>query len=500
MNNNIKKYRNIISVSSLFGGLQIFLILIGAIKGKIIAIYIGSEGVGQLALFTSILEIVNLVCTLGFGYSATRLVSKAHEVNSFYEIRKILSIVSKILLFSAFVGTALLILFSKQISFIFFGNDTLFKSIIFLSITVFFTVFLNRNNLFLQSFNEYKNLAKSNLIGAFLGLIGSFVFYYYFGINGIVPSIIFTSVSLFLSSSFFFRKLKIKPIRINLKTAITKGSPMIKLGLVMVLASIVGSIVKNFINIFIINFGSISDLGFYNAGHTIALSYVGMIFTAMSYEYFPRLSRISEDNKKVRKAVNQQSEIIFLTLLPILVVLICFTELIINVFLTSEFYVIIKFIRLLSFSILINAGAFTISYIPIVKGDKKVFFLFNSLIPGIAAITLSSVGYYFGNLTGLAIGICLVSIVHFSFMVIVCKKLYEFKVTKNFISFFVVNLITISTAFTITNFESNLKYLNIFVLIFSFWYSLYYINKLVDLKEIINNLLIKFRNSLNKKQ
>ena len=78
---------------------------------------------------------------------------------------------------------------------------------------------------------------------------------------------------------------------------------MIKLGLVMVLASIVGSIVKNFINIFIINFGSISDLGFYNAGHTIALSYVGMIFTAMSYEYFPRLSRISEDNKKVRKKI-----------------------------------------------------------------------------------------------------------------------------------------------------------------------------------------------------
>ena len=493
MDNNKKKYRNIISVSSLFGGLQIFLILIGAIKGKIIAIYIGSEGIGQLALFSSILEIVNLVCTLGLGYSATRLVSKAHEENSSYEIRKILSIVSKILLLSSFVGIALLILFSKKISLVFFGNDTLFKSIIFLSITVFFTVFLNRNNLFLQSFNEFKNLAKSNLIGAFFGLIGAFVFYYYFGINGIVPSIIFTSISVFLSSSFFFKKLKIKPIRISLKSAITEGGPMIKLGLVMVLASIVGSIVKNFLNIFITNFGGISDLGFYNAGHTIALSYVGMIFTAMSYEYFPRLSRISEDNNKVRIAVNQQSEIIFLTLLPILVVLICFTELIINVFLTSEFFVIINFIRILSFSILINAAAFTISYIPIVKGDKKIFFLFNSLFPGIAAMTLSSIGFYFGNLTGLAIGICLVSIIHFSLMFMVCKKLYEFNVTKKFISFFVVNLITISAAFTITNFESNFKYLNIFVLIFSIWYSINHINKLVDLKEIINNLLIKFK-------
>ena len=500
MNNSTSKYRNIISVTSLFGGLQVFLILIGAIKGKIIAIYIGAEGLGQLTLFTSILEIVNLVCTLGFGYSATRLVSKAHEANSYYEIRKILSIVSKILLFSSTVGVILLILFSKNISHIFFGDNTLFMSIIFLSGTVFFTVFLNRNNLFLQSFNEFKNLAKSNLFGAFFGLLGSFVFYYYYGINGIVPSIIFTSISIFLSSTFYFKKLKLEPIKISLNHAISEGGPMIKLGLVMVLASIIGSLVKNFINIFITNYGGVADLGLYNAGHTIALSYVGMIFTAMSYEYFPRLSRISEDNKKVSEAVNQQSEIIFLTLLPILVVLICFTELIINILLTSEFYVIIKFIRILSFSILINSAAFTISYIPIVKGNKKVFFLFNSLIPGISALLLFSGGYYFGNLTGLAIGICLVSIIHFSFMFIVCKKLYEFIISKKFILFFGVNLITISTAFLITNFESNLKYLNIFVLIFSFWYSLYHLNKLVDISGIINNLLIRFRTTLNKKK
>lgn len=493
MDNNKNKYRKIISVTSIFGGLQILLILIGAIKGKVIAIYIGAEGMGQLSLFTTILETVNLICTLGFGYSATRLVSKAHEENSYYEIRKILAIVSKILFFSSTLGVVLLILFSKPISDIFFGDKTFFISIIFISATVFFTVFLNRNNLFLQSFNEFKNLAKSNLFGAFFGLLGSFIFYYYFGINGIVPSIIFTSISIFLSSTFYFKKLKLEPIKISLNKAISEGGPMIKLGLVMVFASVLGSIVKNFINIFIVNYGGVADLGFYNAGHTIALSYVGMIFTAMSYEYFPRLSRISEDNKKVRIAVNQQSEIIFLTLLPILVVLIFFTELIINIFLTSEFNVIIKFIRILSFSILINAPAFTISYIPIVKGDKKVFFIYNSLVPGVAAILFSSLGYYFGNLNGLAVGVILVSIIHFSLMFIVCKKYYEFKVTNKFITFFTVNLITISIAFFISTIDNGLKYLNIFVLIFSFLYSLYHINKLVDLKEVLNNLSLNLR-------
>ena len=119
MNTILKQYRKIISVTSIFGGIQFLLILIGIIKGKIIAIYIGAEGIGHLTLFTSILEIVNLICTLGFGYSATRLVSKAHEQNSYYEIRKILSIVSKILLLSSSIGVVLLIIFSKNISQIF---------------------------------------------------------------------------------------------------------------------------------------------------------------------------------------------------------------------------------------------------------------------------------------------------------------------------------------------------------------------------------------------
>ena len=266
---------------------------------------------------------------------------------------------------------------------------------------------------------------------------------------------------------------------------------MIKLGLVMVLASVLGSFVKNFLNIFITNYGSVADLGFYNAGHTIALSYVGMIFTAMSYEYFPRLSRISEDNKKVSEAVNQQSEMIFLILLPILIMLICFTEFIIELMLTSEFYVIIKFIRILSFSILINAAAFTISYIPIAKGDKKVFYV-QFISSCIAAITFSSLGYYFGKLNGLAVGICIVSIIHFSFMLIVCKNLYEFNLSKKFISFFFINFISISIAFILSNLESPFKYFNILVLIFSFWYSINNLNKLLDIVGILNNFRSKF--------
>jgi PST family polysaccharide transporter len=45
------------------------------------------------------------------------------------------------------------------------------------------------------------------------------------------------------------------------------------------------------------------EVGFYTAGFTLLNSYVGIIFTVMSTDYFPRLSSISDDNVKVRASV-----------------------------------------------------------------------------------------------------------------------------------------------------------------------------------------------------
>lgn len=46
-------YKSIFKATSLFGGVQVFKILVNIIKQKLLAILIGPEGVGILGLFTS---------------------------------------------------------------------------------------------------------------------------------------------------------------------------------------------------------------------------------------------------------------------------------------------------------------------------------------------------------------------------------------------------------------------------------------------------------------
>ena len=379
-------YSHIIKVMSIFGGVQVLLVVIGIIKSKFIAVYIGPSGVGELALFTSAISIIFLVSSFGFGYSATRQIAIEHKENRVHEIRIILSIVTKWLLVLSILTSIIIILLSSRISNMIFGNLSKTIQFMFLSIAIIFMVFKGRNDFFLQGMGHYSKLAKSKSFGALFGLIVSMPIYYYLGIEAIPIVIVLGAIIMYMTSTYYFKKLNLQRVKINSKQTFQRGIEMAKLGLVMVGGQIFGAIVINSINIFISSSGSVSDLGLYNAGISITTGYVGMIFTAMSVELLPRLSSVSYDNKQISSMVNQQSEILLIVLLPLLVIMIYLAPLMIKILLTDEFSNITLFIRIMALTLIIRVPAFTIGYIPIAKGEKRIFFIYNSFLPGIFAM------------------------------------------------------------------------------------------------------------------
>lgn len=272
-----------------------------------------------------------------------------------------------------------------------------------------------------------------------------------------------------------------------------EGKEMVILGLVMTAASLFGSLVTNLVNIYITRYGSIFDLGLYNAGYNISVQYVALIFTAMSTEFFPRLSSVSNDNEKVSIMVNQQTEIALLILLPILSIMVVTAPLLIKFVLSNDFKLVVPFIRIISFSLIFQALAYTISNIPIVKGEKKIFFIFNSLIPGISATLFLIVGYKYFGLLGIAVGIVFVNFIHFICMYLVCRKKYKYMVSKNVFNYTIITFAVLSfTTMSVFYLESLNYYLTIFSLItFAILFSLHHLNKLLELSEIWKKLINK---------
>jgi len=488
-------YRNIVKATSIFGGVQLVQILTSLIKAKFVALFIGAIGMGIVGLLTSTMSVVTALATLGLNYGAVRELAQASLEKDLDKLNKIYTIFSRWLYLSSILGVIIVIFLSSTFSKYAFGNQDYTWAFIWLSITVFFDVFTQRNNTLLQGTSRIKELAKSSIMGSGIGLLTSIPLYYFFGVRGIVPALIIAAVTSFSISYFFTNKMKLSKYNLSIKQIIFDGRDILNLGIIMMIALFMGRVVIFSVNAFISYSGSIKDVGLYSAGIAITSQSIGLIFAAMSLDYFPRLSSISSDNTKVREMVNQQSEVILLIILPILVALILFTPLIIRILLTPEFNSLTNFIRLIALGTIFQAASFTISMALLAKGDKKNYLFFNAILANVFGFIFFILGYYMYGLNGLAIAI---GIHHFAFLIIylfVTKKLYNYSMSRKFISIIFVNICIIVLVYIAVLIYPNLYGYSAggFLLLLAIAYSIFNLNKLIGINQYYHDLISRFR-------
>ena len=71
-------YRSIFKATSLFGGVQVYQILIGIMRSKFIAMILGPAGMGIAGLYSSATAMIKSLSSMGLQSSAVRDVSEAN--------------------------------------------------------------------------------------------------------------------------------------------------------------------------------------------------------------------------------------------------------------------------------------------------------------------------------------------------------------------------------------------------------------------------------------
>ena len=100
-------YRSIFKATSLFGGLQLYLIFISIIKSKFIAILLGPLGVGIQGLFQSGTEVIRTLTNFGLSQSAVREVSEANGNKDEVRIKLVTSVINKLVWITGLLGAIL---------------------------------------------------------------------------------------------------------------------------------------------------------------------------------------------------------------------------------------------------------------------------------------------------------------------------------------------------------------------------------------------------------
>lgn len=427
-------FRNILKGTSIFGGVQVFNILIAAIRLKFVAVILGPAGMGVAGLFNTASLTIQQFASLGLNLAVVKEIGQSKDNAN--KLREVLSAIRRLILLTASIGAAICLIFPHLLSRWTFGNEAYTGGFLLLSAAVFFSIAGTALMSILQGLHAVKPLSKASLIGSTVGLLIGVPMYWLWGTNGIVPAMVVLS---FCTCGWYWislrksldRKMVANPVYSETRHCSKESRNIIRrlvlMGLVLMSNDLFRNLGNFLINIFVRIHGGIDEVGFYQSCNTMTSQYSAIVFTAMAMDYLPRLSSASGDNKKMCEVVNRQMEIVGLLITPIACAVILLAPWVIELLQTEKFLVATPLLRLLAMAVVVRALMYPLGYIVFAKDNRKLFFWMESVGANALTLGLTCAGFALFGLKGLgyaAIFDCLICIVVY---VCVNRRLYGYR-------------------------------------------------------------------------
>lgn len=484
------KYKEVFKSTFLFSLVRVIQIIIGIIRNKIIALTLGAEGIGVISVFINVVNLIQSGAGLGISRSAIKDISEANATNDNLRISRTISLTTRIVFFTCLLGCILTILFSKSLSVWTFGSTNYTISFIWLSVVVALNIISEGQIAILSGMRMIRAVAKSSTIGSFIGLLFSAPLYIILGENGIVPSLIITGISSLLLTNYFVRKIPIKVHLFSYKEIYKESSLMIKMGIALMFVGFLGLLFDLLISSYIRLNGGLTVLGYYKAGNTIITSYFGIILTAMTTDYYPRISAVHNIDEKIEIELNKQTEVGLILIYPIALLFVYFSPFFISLLYAHDFVYAIFYTDYAILGTLVIVCSNSLGMILLAKQSSKIFITY-SLIH--QALFLFIYIYFFDlyGLYGLGVSYFINSLTQLLGYYLIIR--YNFRIVlsnKILLKLFII-LISVFLAIKLKEIENvSLKYLlSVFLFVFAFFYSINNIKNTLDFK--ISSLFLK---------
>ena len=397
-------YGHVLRYVGIFGGVQGLSILVGLVRNKVVAYFLGSDGMGLVSLFNSTINFISQSTNLGISFSAVRHVSELFDEGNDEKIQHFVKVVRAWSLLTAMIGMLVCVAVGPLMNYTFsWGDHTL--HFVLLAPAVGLMAVTGGETAILKGCRRLKALALIQVVNVFVALFLAIVFFSTFGQAGIVPVIVLMAFVMMLTTIWYSYKLF--PLRLRgTHGVLGEGMGMVRLGVAFVLAGILGSGAELLIRSFLNKVGDLDVVGFYNAGLMIAVTYSGMVFSAMETDYFPRLSSVVGDRKQMCDMVNRQIEVSLLIASPLLALLIVFMPVVIPLLFRDDFTPVVAMAQVAVLSMYFKAISLPMAYLQLAKANSIGYLVLEGVFD-VMMVLFVMIGYHYWGLIGTGIALSL---------------------------------------------------------------------------------------------
>ncbi|MCF0195973.1 MAG: oligosaccharide flippase family protein, partial [Bacteroidaceae bacterium] len=419
-------YDHVLKYTGVFGGVQGLKTLAGLLKNKLMSSILHSTGMGLSDIYSNIVENVNAGTNFGLSFSAVRSVSEMFETGDETALCEHICVIRTWSVWTALLAAIICILGAPLLSYTFFDNYTEHApAIVFLSLSLIAMPIEAGECAVLKGMRCLKRVTIIESLSAVGSLLTTIPLYYFFGIDGVVYALVLTQ--LFVTAVHLCFSVKVVPYRVKLLSTkvFREGIDLLKVGFPYAIAAVATAFTTAIIFNFIEDHGQIAC---YKRGILLLAVVSSLAFTAMDVDYFPRLSSVNHDRKRMNALINQQLHVCSMVITPLLLGLLIVLPYIVPLLLASDFTPVIGLCTCAVFHTYFRGLAVPVEYVALAKGSTWVY-LIVEIASALLSYAMIVLMYPLMGLTGIGVGLSLALCIEVIVVSILYSLLFGFQPT-----------------------------------------------------------------------
>jgi antigen flippase len=367
-------HTQILKSTLLVGASSVVGVAFSIIRNKAVALMLGPEGIGLMGLYSALADMAQNLAGMGVQSSGVRQIAEAAGTNDDETIARTALVLSRTAFVLGAVGALLLVLLAVPLSGLTFGSHQQAGGVALLSLAVALRIVSGGQMALLQGLRRISDIAIVNVAAAFSGTVITIPLIYFFGLNGIVPSLIAVAIVTGLTSWHFRRRVQLPSTGMPPPLFGRESKRLLKLGLVFMASGLLtfGAAYAN--RLIVLHAEGLESAGFYQAAWAIGGLYAGIVLQAMGTDFYPRLTAVSGNNAECNRLVNEQVQMSLLLAGPGVVATLTFAPFVLHILYSHAFDGATDLLRWICLGMMLRILAWPMGYIVIAKAAEAIFF------------------------------------------------------------------------------------------------------------------------------
>jgi PST family polysaccharide transporter len=442
----MSSYRQIFKSTAVIGAAQVANIGIGIVRNKALAVLLAPAGFGLAGIYLTVTGFVGGVTGLGLGMSGVRQIAEASACGDRDKIARTIQALRWASLLSGILGMVVLLALCVPLSYSTFGDGTHAGALALMSVSLLFGGISAGQYALIQGLRRLVDLGKSQVTGAFFGMLASVALVYYLREQGIALYLVANAGMAAVFSWWYARKVDLPRVKMRLAELWLESRGLLTLGFAFLIQNLVLGLGGYLTRVLIISHLGLAAVGLYTAAWTLSSYYVNMVLKAMGADFYPRLTAVANDHPTMNRLVNEQIEMGLLIAIPGVLAVLALAPLVLHVLYSGAFVEAADIVRWQVLSVVLQVISWPVAFIQLAKGKGKVFVGSETIGASVGLLCLF-VSMRLWKLEGIGISAALSGLISTFYLLMLGRWLSGFTFSKNCLQVLVPSVLAVAAIF-----------------------------------------------------